>query len=61
MQNYTCSVCNMKVERDFLVYMKHTDEHIINEIKKKHPDWATKDGLCQKCTDFYTKAMGREA
>lgn len=60
MQYYTCSVCGEKVERDLLVYMKHTDEHIINEIKKKHPDWTTKDGLCQKCADYYRKAMGRE-
>jgi hypothetical protein len=60
MQYYTCSVCGAKVERELLVYMKHTDRHIIDEIKKKHPDWATSDGLCAKCADYYKKAMGKE-
>ena len=28
-------------------------------IKKKHPEWATEDGLCQKCVEYYKRAMGK--
>jgi 5-methylcytosine-specific restriction endonuclease McrA len=50
---YECSVCKGKVEGDVLVYMNHTESHIIEEIKNRHPEWADTDGLCQKCVDYY--------
>ena len=54
---YTCSVCNKNVEGDLLVYINHTEEHIIDEIRTKHPEWETKDGLCKKCVDYYRQQM----
>ena len=55
---YTCGVCNQRVERDVLVYTAHTEVHIVDEIKKKHPNWTEKDGLCAKCLEYYRNAKG---
>ena len=59
MDRYVCPVCKAKIERDLLLYIKHTDGHIIDAIKKKHPEWADDDGLCVKCVDYYKKEMGK--
>ncbi len=50
---YKCDVCNDSVEGDLLVYIDHTEQHIIDEIKTKHPSWIEKDGVCRKCKDYY--------
>lgn len=59
-QYYTCSVCGQNVERDLVVYMHHTDLHIIEAIKKKHPDWECGEGLCPKCLECFQKAKRGE-
>lgn len=59
-QYYACSVCDQKVERDLIKYIHHTELHIIDEIKKKHPDWNCSDGLCPKCLECFRKAMRGE-
>jgi len=50
---YKCSVCDKRVEGDLLVYIDHTEDHIMDEIKAKHPDWVQEDGICQKCVDYF--------
>ena len=50
---YKCSVCQEQVEGDLLVYINHTQEHIIDEIKTKHPEWIENDGICPKCEDYF--------
>ena len=52
-REYQCSVCGKKVKDDLLVYIGHTETHIIDEIKKYHPEWVQDDGLCAKCVDYY--------
>jgi hypothetical protein len=54
---YQCSICQEVVKGDLLVYIGHTEKHIIDEIKSNHPDWVEKDGVCQKCVDYYKKQM----
>jgi hypothetical protein len=54
---YRCSICKKKVEGDLLVYINHTEEHIISEIRADHPDWVGKNGLCKKCVDYYHKQI----
>ncbi len=54
---YKCSVCSEHVEGDLLVYINHTEEHIIDEIRAKHPDWAEEDGMCKKCVDYFRSQM----
>lgn len=54
---YKCSTCNKEVDGDLLVYVDHTEQHIMDEIKLSHPDWVDKDGLCQKCVDYFKRQM----
>ena len=54
---YKCSVCGESVEGDLVVYMDHTEKHIIEEIQAKHPDWVEKNGICHKCVDYYREQM----
>jgi len=58
--SYTCSVCQAEVPDDLVVFMNHTEGHIVEEIKAKHPDWVENDGLCQKCVDYYKNQIKGE-
>jgi hypothetical protein len=49
------------MERDLLVFVKHTDSHILEELKKQHPEWITQEGFCLKCLEYFKKAMGKGA
>jgi len=57
---YICPVCNRSMERDLLVFLSHTEGHIVDEIKKSHPSWVGSDGICRKCHDFYRKQIQPE-
>lgn len=50
---YKCSLCSETIEDDLLVYIDHTEKHIIDEIRAKHPEWADKDGVCPKCVQYF--------
>jgi 5-methylcytosine-specific restriction endonuclease McrA len=50
---YTCAVCQQKVDGDLIIYQEHTDKHIIDLVKHDHPEWAEKDGMCRKCFEYY--------
>jgi len=54
---YKCSVCGENIGQELLVFIDHTDQHIINVIKTKHPEWAEDDGMCKKCVDYYRKQI----
>lgn len=54
---YTCPVCSQSVERELLVFIDHTEQHIVDEIKKKHPEWVGKNGVCRKCLDHFRQMM----
>lgn len=45
------------MERDLSLFMEHTDKHIVEEVKKQHPAWVTKEGFCPKCVDHFKRAM----
>lgn len=53
MSDYNCPLCNKNVPRDLMVFLQHTDSHIIAAIQKQNPSWVEKDGSCQKCAEFY--------
>jgi len=52
MAHYTCPVCQEKVKKDLVAFKEHTDQHVIDVMKQKRPDWVMKDGLCPKCLDY---------
>ena len=49
------------MERDLLLLRKHTDVHIVEELKKSHPEWITDKGFCPQCVEHYKAAMRGEA
>ena len=51
--NYQCSVCSQKIPGDLIAYVDHTEKHVIDLVKHDHPDWVEKNGMCQKCLDYY--------
>lgn len=55
--NYRCPVCGKDIKTGPAVYISHTEGHIADMIKKKHPQWAEKDGLCGKCLAHYRREM----
>jgi hypothetical protein len=57
--DYICGTCGESLPRDLLVVIPHTEEHIVEEIKKTHPKWAEHDGVCKKCYEYYKKQMGK--
>ncbi len=54
---YKCSTCKEDIDGDLLVYIDHTEGHIMEEIRLIHPEWVEDDGLCQKCVDYYKNQM----
>ncbi len=60
MQVYTCPTCGERMERDLLLFVKHTDNHIVEEIKRKRPNWVTSEGYCPNCLDYFKKAIGQK-
>jgi hypothetical protein len=60
-EKYVCPVCKEEMEHDLMVFLKHTDHHIIDVILKEHPKWAQGSGICPECLDYYKKSMGHTA
>ncbi len=57
---YKCDVCGQKVEGGFLALKDHTEDHIVDIIKKDHPQWVDENGVCVKCLDHYRKQLKGE-
>ena len=57
---YTCPTCDEAVERNLLVFMRHTDLHIIEALKELHPEWVEPDGECPTVLDFYRAQLGHD-
>ena len=54
---YTCSTCGENVGKELVTFIDHTEGHIIDVIKAKHPEWQQADGLCKKCEDYFRQQM----
>jgi hypothetical protein len=59
MESYTCPTCNQPVERDLLVFMKHTDAHIMAEMRKTHPEKVFEEGVCGPCSEHFKQSLGK--
>jgi len=54
---FICPTCNKEMPRELRVIIPHTEEHIMEVITRKHPDWVKKDGVCKRCHDYYKDAL----
>ncbi len=59
MASYKCPVCEEIVQRDLIVFLDHTNQHILDKIRERHPEWATPEGICPKCVEYYQKLLGK--
>ena len=50
---YLCSLCSEKISGDMMIYREHMESHIVDLVKRDHPDWVEKNGMCKKCMDYY--------
>ncbi len=57
---FICPTCGKKLPRELLIIIPHTEEHIMDAIKKNHPDWSTEDGICKKCYEYYKEQMSQK-
>ena len=56
---YICPTCGDAVERDILVFLRHTDRHIIETLKELHPEWV--DGeQAPKIREYYRAQLGHD-
>ena len=46
--------------RDLGLFLDHAQQHVIDQIKKSHPEWVAPDGACRPCVEYYEKAMHGE-
>ena len=58
---YKCSICGEHVPHDLLVYIDHTEKHIVEEIQAKHPEWVEKDGVCKKWLEYFHNQINGES
>jgi len=54
---FTCPICSQEMPRDLQIIAPHTEGHIVDEIKKTHPDWAQENGVCKKCYEHYKNQL----
>jgi hypothetical protein len=54
---YKCSVCGKVINDDLKVYIDHTEKHVVDVIKKDHPEWVEKNGICHKCEGYYRQQI----
>jgi len=55
--DYKCPLCGNVIKEDLQKYVDHTERHIVDIIREKHPDWAKGDTVCHKCIDYYRKQI----
>ncbi len=54
---YVCDICGEKIAGDSSQFIDHGEKHIVDFIKKKHPEWVEKNGICKKCIDYYRSQL----
>ena len=61
MAGYKCPLCGQEMQRDLAVYLDHTQTHVMDQIKKQHPEWVADDGACEPCAKYYEMQISGEA
>lgn len=52
METYTCPTCQERIERDLLVFVRHTDQHILEEMEREYAEWSRTAVLWRKLFHF---------
>lgn len=60
MAGYRCPLCGREMERNLILFLDHTDQHIIDQIKEEHREWVGADGVCEPCAEYYRKQLKGE-
>ena len=60
MPDFICPTCGQRMQRELTIIIPHTEEHIMDVIKKKHPNWVEADGICKKCYEYYKSQLHPE-
>lgn len=60
MAGYRCPLCDREMERNLILFLDHTEQHIIDRIKEAHPEWVEADGVCKPCAEYYKKELSGE-
>ena len=58
---YRCPLCGRTMERNLVLFLNHTDQHVIDQVKKEHPEWVSKDGVCKPCAEYYRRQLSGES
>ena len=51
--DFICPTCGKNLPRELMVDISHTEQHVIDQIKKEKPGWVETDGICKKCYAYY--------
>jgi len=54
---FICPTCGKNLPRELKIIVPHTEEHVINVIKEKHPSWKEADGVCRKCYELLKEQL----
>jgi len=54
---FICPTCSKELPRELSVIIPHTEDHIVDEVKKKNPNWVEADGICKKCYEYYKNEL----
>ncbi|MBU0468273.1 MAG: hypothetical protein KKD07_09965 [Candidatus Omnitrophica bacterium] len=57
MMEYKCDLCKKSISGGVLPYSEHVEDHIMELIKARHPDWVETDGICKKCYEYYKNEL----
>jgi len=60
MPDFVCGTCGKSMARELGIIIPHTEDHIVDVIKKKHPEWIEEDGIRKKCYDYYKEQLHPE-
>ena len=45
------------MDRNLILFLDHTEQHIIDRIKEAHPEWVEEDGVCKPCAEYYKSEL----
>lgn len=52
---YLCPVCAKELERDISVFLAHTKQHILDVLRKEHPEWRVGEAAHEECESYYER------